>query len=230
VSTQYIQTALKILLVLVGVSMMITQCRKPSGWLGRRVARAMNVGHAGLAKWGLSHITIGREFTMLDVGCGGGKLIDTLAACAPHGMIFGIDYSSSSVETARATNAARIADGSVDIQLGTVSRLPFESNTFDVVTAFETHYYWPDLPRDLREIRRVLKPGGVFLLVAEVHRGQRLSWLFGPAMRMLGGRYLTAVEHRDLVIDAGYVDVVIDAQPSGWLSVRGVNPGVARSA
>src|SRR5438309_320867 len=132
--------------------MMITQCRKPSGWIGRRVARVMNIGHARLAKWGLSHVTVASDFTVLDVGCGGGKLIDTLASLAPAGKIFGIDYSTSSVGIACATNASHIAEGRVDIRVGTVSQLPFAPNTFDLVTAFETHYYWPDLQRDLGEI------------------------------------------------------------------------------
>jgi SAM-dependent methyltransferase len=219
---------LKLAIVVVVLSMIITQCRKPSGWLGRRVARVMNIGHAPLAKWGLSHITIGREFTVLDVGCGGGKMIDTLSSLAPAGKVFGIDYSPSSVEIALATNAAHIADGRVDIRLGTVSHLPFEPNTFDVVTAFETHYYWPDLRSDLGEIRRVLKPGGVFLLVAEAYRGQRLSWLYGPVMRLLGGKYLTAAQHRALISAAGYVDVAMDTKPAkGWISIRGANPGAA---
>ena len=122
-STPHIQLVVKIVIVVVVLSMAMTQCRKPSGWLGRRVARAMNIGHAALARWGLSHIIIGREFTVLDVGCGGGKMIDTLASLAPAGKVFGIDYSSSSVETALATNAAHIADGRVDIRLGTVSQL-----------------------------------------------------------------------------------------------------------
>lgn len=207
------------------MSLMITQCRKPSGRLGRRVARAMNVGHAPLAAWGLGHVAVEDDFAMLDVGCGGGRLIETLASRAPRGRVFGIDYSASSVAVARATNAGAIAEGRVDIRQGTVSRLPFEDDTFDLVTAFETHYYWPDLPRDVGEVLRVLKPGGVFLLVAEAYRGQRMSWLYAPVMRLLGGKYLTVAQHRALFTDAGYADVVVDADRSrGWLAIRGTKP------
>jgi len=221
-----LHTALRVVLALAAPGLLITQCRKPTGWLGRRVARAMNVGHARLAAWGLTHVVVGKGFTMLDVGCGGGKLIETLASLAPAGRVFGIDYSASSVATARATNEVAIAAGRVDIRHGDVSHLPFESNTFDLVTAFETHYYWPDLPRDVAEVMRVLKPGGAFLLVAEAYRGQRLSWLYGAAMMMLRGKYLTVAQHRDLLVDAGYAEVVVDADRSkGWLSVRGTKPG-----
>jgi hypothetical protein len=92
-SWQDVYTVLKFVLVVAAVGVMVGQCRKPNGWIGGRVARAMNVGHASLTRWGLGHIALGNDFTMLDVGCGGGKLIDTLASIAPAGRLFGIDYS-----------------------------------------------------------------------------------------------------------------------------------------
>lgn len=222
----HLYTLLKVVLVVAVLSLVNRQCRKPTGWLGGRVARAMNVSHARLAKWGLSHVVVGDDFTVLDVGCGGGRLIETLASLAPAGRVFGIDYSATSVEIARATNAASIAGGRVDIRHGVVSHLPFHADTFDLVTAFETHFYWPDLPRDVGEVMRVLKPGGTFLLVAEVYRGQRLSWLYGVGMAMVRGKYLTAAQHRDLFVNAGFADVVVDADPArGWISVRGMKSG-----
>jgi SAM-dependent methyltransferase len=48
-----------------------------------------------------------------------------------------------------------------------VSRLPLPNYVFDLVTAVETHYYWPDCPGDMRKIYRVLKLGGSVLIIAE---------------------------------------------------------------
>jgi len=62
---------------------LLRQCRKPSGWFGARVARTMNVAHASLTNWGLTHVTIGRADVILDVGCGGGLTVQKLAALAP---------------------------------------------------------------------------------------------------------------------------------------------------
>lgn len=45
--------------------------------------------------------------------------------------------------------------------------LPFEEASFDLVSAFETVYFWPDLNRGFREVFRVLAPGGRFLVVCE---------------------------------------------------------------
>lgn len=100
----------------------------------------------GVTKWELTHVDIKRHFTILDVGCGGGQTIKTLSSRVPDGKVYGIDYSEASVAVARETNRGAIERGQVDIQLGTVSQLPFADGTFDVVTAIETHYYWRAIP------------------------------------------------------------------------------------
>lgn len=200
-----------------------SQCRKPSFFLGRRLAHAMNSSHAKLTEWGLNHVEIGRAFTMLDIGCGGGRTIETLAAAAPQGKVSGVDYSAASVAVARERNAAAIGNGQVDIQQASVSELPFPNGTFNVVTAVETHYYWPDLPHDLREIMRVLAPGGAVIIIAETYRGRTQDWLYLPVMRvLLRAHYLTVDGHRQLLADAGYEDVEVFTEPRrGWICVRG---------
>jgi len=66
-----------------------------------------------------------------------------------------------------------------------VSALPFPDRTFDVVTAVETRYYWPDLQANVQEILRVLKPGGTFALIAETYRGGPFRLLYGIIMPLL---------------------------------------------
>src|SRR5262245_46309203 len=100
----------------------------------------MNVRHAGVTAWGLSHVRIEPGFTILDVGCGGGKAVETLARLATAGKVYGVDYSKASVAASRATNARSIAEGRVDIREASVSCLPFSPGAFDLVTAIETHY------------------------------------------------------------------------------------------
>src|SRR5436190_10053961 len=195
----------KFVAVAVAVLLVIRQCRKPAWFLGRLFARGMNRSHVDLTTWGLRSIPLQEDFTILDVGCGGGQTIATLAALAVLGKVYGVDYSSASIAVARKTNARLIEQGRVDIRLGSVSKLAFDGNTFDVVTAIETHYYWPDLATDLKEILRVLKPGGSLVIVAEAYRGRRLDWLYRPAMRLLQATsYLTVAEHEQFLVDAGY--------------------------
>jgi len=205
---------------------MIRQCRKPNGWLGRLITSIMNQSHAGLTLWGLEHIHVGRQDAILDVGCGGGRTVQRLAKMADLGKVHGVDYSNASVAASRSLNKAGIESGRIAIQNATVSGLPFPDQSFDLVTAIETHYYWwPDLPADMREIRRVLKPGGSLLVVAESYRGGILGVVYGVVMKPLGGTLLTSDEHRDLLANAHYADVQVFLKPArGWICVTGRKP------
>ena len=131
----------------------------------------MNSSHSKLTDWGLEHISIAKHDTILDVGCGGGRTVNKLASIAIQGKVYGVDYSEESVAFAKRTNARRIEADRVQIRQASVSHLPFPDNAFDVITAVETHYFWPDLHSDLCEVLRVLKAGGTFILIAEVYKG-----------------------------------------------------------
>lgn len=111
----------------------------------------------------------------------------------------------------------------VRIEEGSVSALPFAAATFDLVTAVETHYYWPDLSADVREVVRVLKPGGAFVIIAEAYRGRRHDWLFRPVMQLMSGAtYLTPEQHRTMLAGAGCdrVDVFVE-MARGWICAVG---------
>ena len=205
---------------------MLAQCHKPRGWIGRLIVWMMNRSHSRLTDWGLNDVGVDKHFSILDVGCGGGRTIQKLAAIATDGKIFGIDYSNASVAAARRTNADALAAGRVEILQGSVSQLPFAAATFDLVTAVETHYYWPDLVADLREVRRVLKPGGRVAIVAEAYRRKGLvNSVERAVVRLVGGKCLSVDDHRNALTDAGFVDVMItEERRRGWISVRGESP------
>ena len=95
--------------------------------------------------------------------------IKTLLKLCPKGKVQGIDYSAVSVEKARKVNAGAIAAGQCTVQQASVAELPFEAEQFDVVTAFETVYFWPELAQNFREVYRVLKPGGTFFICNEAN-------------------------------------------------------------
>ena len=206
---------------------LLRQCGKPTGWFGRLMLQRMNRSHAELTQWGLTHVDIHRRDTILDVGCGGGRTIGRLASLASEGRVVGVDYSGESVAVSRRTNRQLIDEGRVAILRAAVSNLPFLDATFDLVTAVETHYYWPDPHGDLQEIRRVLRPGGALAVIVEAYRGgrhdqmlERVAQLRGPSDMKF--TLLTASEHREVLVKAGYTDVrVVEAHEKGWLCAVG---------
>ena len=204
------------------------QCQKPSGWLGRLMVRNMNSRHSGVTDWGLSHVSVREGATILDVGCGGGRTVSKLAALTKQGKVYGADFSSASVAVATATNKEWINAGRVEIHQASVSQLPFADNQFDLITAIETHFWWPDLPSDMKEVFRVLKPGGSLVLIAEVYKdaNSRLSKIADKYASVSGMKMLSAEEHRALLAQAGCSDIDIAADSGkGWICAIGRKTG-----
>ena len=63
------------------------------------------MSHSKLTDWGLKHVSIESGYTILDVGCGGGRTVNKLAAIATQGKVYGVDYSDASVAATKKTNA-----------------------------------------------------------------------------------------------------------------------------
>ena len=141
--------------------------RKPEGLLGRCMVGSMNHAHAALADWGLSHLPETGPTEIAELGCGGGRNIRALLRKYPAATVAALDCSEVSVEKAMRVNRKGLQAGRCRIIQGDVSCLPFEDGTFDLVTAFETVYFWPGPTESFREVYRTLRPGGIFLIVNE---------------------------------------------------------------
>jgi ubiquinone/menaquinone biosynthesis C-methylase UbiE len=205
----------------------VNQCSKPTGWLGRISLRRMNAGHSKLTDWGLKQISIQNHYTILDVGCGGGRTVGKLAAIATQGKVYGIDFSEESVAASKRTNAQWIDLGRVEIRHSAVSQLPFADGIFDLVTAVETHFWWADLPGGMREVLRVLKPGGTLIVIAEAYKGMTTGTakLVEKYASRTGMALLNVAEHRELLGNAGYSDVqVVEKREKGWICGIGRKP------
>jgi len=184
----------------------------------------MNSRHSKVTDWGLTHVSVEPRHTILDVGCGGGRTVSKLAAMATEGKVYGIDFSEESVAASRRFNAREIKAGRVDIRHGSVSQLPFPDSLCDLVTAVETHFWWPNLPGDLTEVFRVLKPGGTFVVIAEVYKGATttMAQLCEKYAPLTGMTLLSVEEHREMLGDAGYSEVQVTTDPGkGWICCRG---------
>lgn len=144
--------------------------RKPNGWMGKIMVNGMNQEHVAVSDWGLSHLPSisERDPSMIaDFGCGGGRNIAELLKRFPAATVVALDYSKVSCDKTKKFNRRAVQRGRCNIVQGDVSRLPFEAETFELITAFETVYFWPGPMESFQEVLRVLKPGGAFMIVNE---------------------------------------------------------------
>lgn len=173
---------------------MLQNTRKPTGFKGRLMLGGMNVGHYALAAWGLEQIRIAPHESVLDIGCGGGANIERMLSMCPNGRVDGIDYSEESVAYSCRKNKKALGRR-CDIRQGDAGKLPYADETYTLVTAFETVYFWPDLNRAFSEALRVLKRGGRMMIVCEMDdpaAGQKWMRLI-PGMTVRRGADIQAV-------------------------------------
>lgn len=146
--------------------------RKPKdNFAGRFMLRSMNKGHEKLARWGRSYLNIDKDCSVLDLGCGGGRNIEYFLTKADK--VYGLDHSETSIKRASEINNKEIESGKCQILVGDVKSLPFKDESIDIVTAFETIYFWDGIEKCFKEIYRVLKKGGQFLICNEASSKER---------------------------------------------------------
>ena len=147
------------------------QFRKPEGDDGRKVLESMNDHHVPLWTFCLERLPKSMDGSILDVGCGGGGFLSRLSDRYPYAMLFGADVSEEALGMTAEVNADLCEAGGLELHLASVDSLPFADGSFDMVTAMETYFFWPDLEAGIREIARVLSPGGVIAVGSELRYG-----------------------------------------------------------
>ena len=160
-----------------------------------------------MAKWGVSHFEVQKDSKILDIGCGGGKNIERFAKqISENGRVVGIDYSEVSVEKSTKLNQEFIDQGIVNVLQGSVSEMPFYDETFDIVTGFETIYFWPDFINDLKEVNRVLKKDGlVFFCNEAVYREGEME-KYDDLIELLDMKIYSEEVLKDSLEQTGFTD------------------------
>ena len=195
-----------------------SQCARPKGALGRVMLSFMNYTHAPLTNWGLKLVNVQDGWTMLDVGCGGGFTIRRLLKRNKDAQVYGIDISEESVAKAKKVNA-EVLDKQVFITLGSAEKLPYEDGKFNLVTAVETVYFWPNLPNCLQEVRRVLKSGGKFAILVEVVDSDS-KW----TSVVEGMTAYSPEDLKKLLDEAGFTQTEIHRKKPTYATILGVKP------
>lgn len=103
---------------------------------------------------------------ILELGFGPGAAITAMAALAPRGRIYGVDKSQAMLELARRRNVTAIRAGRVALRQSPFEALPLPDASVDKILAVNVVYFWTDAAPILREVRRVLRPGGLVSIYA----------------------------------------------------------------
>ncbi len=190
---------------------------KPKGFGGNLMVNMMNIGHSSMAEWGFQHIKIQDNEISLDVGCGGGANVKKLLEKSPKGKVVGIDYSEVSVKKSIKINKSAIKRKRCEILQGNVQELPFANATFGLVTAFETIYFWADMDQSFRQIYRVIKKGGIFMICNESNGENDNDQKWTEIIK--GMKIYTSEEIKDSLEKAGFTQIETDKTKKGWLCV-----------
>ncbi len=207
----------------------------PTGDAGRDLLDAMNTGtHERLAHWSLplfeqtiAAAPLKKPITsVLDVGCGGGANMARLMNLFDNVHAYGLDHSSISVEKSKEINAAAVAQGRCHVIEGDVAALPYNNESINAATAFETIYFWPHVEAGLHEIIRVLTPGGIFMVCNETD-GRTIHQARWSDLAQVSD-FLTIYSQQQLVdffTDTGFINVHVKRHPQeNWIVVLGQKP------
>ena len=136
----------------------------PRGFIGKMMLSGMNMGHTPMAKWGFTQFQVPNKGNILDIGCGGGFNIKRMIEKSKNGAVFGVDVSDTSVKKSKAVNKKYLGNRCY-VYRASAENLPFDDNMMELVTAFETVYFWQNIEDCFLEIKRVLKQGGKFVII-----------------------------------------------------------------
>ena len=182
----------------------ITQCRKPHGSEGVEIIKNMNENHKEISEFAFDSINIGDEEKILDIGCGGGVNIEKFLKITKNN-VDGLDYSEISVKESIKRNHNAVNKKRSTIIQANVCDMPIDNNSYDLVTAFETIYFWPDLANTFKEVLRIIKPNGRFMIAqgTDGNHPQDEEWL----NTVEGMSVYTKEELEKYLIDAGFRNV-----------------------
>lgn len=191
------------------------QGAKPSGLIGKILGRLMNKIHTSVYINYFNTKNIPADFRILDIGCGGGKFLNYLSKKSGRYNLWGLDHSKEMIDLSYQLNRESVKTRRLKLLNGSVSKIEIKNSSLDLVTAFETIQFWPDMDIALSEIFRVLDKGGRFLVINRYPNEGTKWWKLA--------KIKSEKEYKTKLEMAGFIDISIDLDfKKGWIIVEGL--------
>jgi SAM-dependent methyltransferase len=172
-------------------------------WAKAGRGEGMEKGHRPLGEQAIELMNIPTDAQVLDIGCGSGWATRLIADKATNGRVVGIDISDEMVRLAADTSKTF---ENVEFRVGSAEKLPFAAGEFTHAFSMESLYYYADMLSALKEIRRVLASGGLFVTVVDLYQENEPSHQWIEQLKV-PVHLLSFAEYRKLFEDAGFVNV-----------------------
>ena len=184
------------------------QLQHPAGLLGSLTGWLMAFANDKPNRLAIDALTPGPKDQILELGCGPGWALRTIAARTLRGQVFGLDQSHRMLRQAANMNQAAIAAGRVHLVQGKFNPLPWIDCTFDKVLIVNAAYFFDPEGKDAAETFRVLKPGGRAVVYVTARETME-KWPFAGSDTH---RTYDSVELRLLLEAAGFERTDIEIQ------------------
>jgi ubiquinone/menaquinone biosynthesis C-methylase UbiE len=147
----------------------LAQFHHPTGAVGHVAGWIMSWRSSNVARnrWAVQLLDVQPTDRVIELGCGPGVAIAGLASRAVEGLVVGVDHSQVMIRQARRRNRAAIKAGRVRLIHTPVESLTIGDGQFDAALAVNTLGMWPEPSARLREVARLLRPGGRIALVSQ---------------------------------------------------------------
>ena len=194
----------------------ITQCMKPHGEEGIQAIENMNENHKPISEFAFESINVGENDEILDIGCGGGVNIEKFLKLTANN-VDGLDYSEVSLSQSVKRNKKAVEDGRCRVIKANVINMPIEDGMYDLVSAFETIYFWQDIENAFKEVSRIIKTNGQFMIAqgTDGNHPDDKKWL----STVEGMKVYTADELKRYLLNAGFSSVSCFKKENDYIMV-----------